>query len=155
MPIVEPIGESDRQREARIALAKKALHLRAINRRTDGNGFISPEDSIAAAREAGVAPPPEVEAEIAVTRLKAGLRHKLTEAQVEAMTAATPEAAEAEAATLAAAPGDAGARTDQPTPAPTGLDNLRQRVVEAERSGDAEQVSAAKGALLQALSDQQ
>ncbi len=58
MPIVEPIGEDDRRRQQRIDLAKKAIWLRERSARTDGNGYISPEDSEAAMVAAGIKPPP-------------------------------------------------------------------------------------------------
>lgn len=133
MPIVEPIDEDQRKKEQRVNLARKALWLREISARTDGGGNISAEAATEAAVAAGVQEPPPTtgtEAEIEIARLRAGVKHGLNQAQVEAMTATTPEQIAEQAAYLAG--GDGG-----PRGAPVGPgDPLAEQIREAEQAGD-------------------
>jgi hypothetical protein len=151
MPIVEPTDESDRRREQRIALARKAIWLRERSARTDANGRISAADNRAAMIAAGIEPPPtqpdpEVAARIA--RLEAAVEHRLTTEEVDSLTGTTAEEIAAEVDALRP-PGDGGARGIMPRSGGPFDEQIR----EAELAGDISAAMSLKTQKLQQISE--
>ena len=150
-PIIEPIGEDERRREARINLARKAIWLRERSARTDANGRISDADNDAAIIAAGIKPPPApVDTGIAarIARLEAGIEHHLTTEEVDGLTGTTPDEIAAEVDALRP-PGDGGPRGAAVDPGAP----IDRAIAEAEQAGDLTRSISLKSQKLQQISE--
>jgi len=145
---------ADRLRKLRDDMATKSRHLLELHDRTDNNGKISPEAANDAAIAAGVreapAPPPPPTDEVRLARLQAAQKHGLTLAQVDAMTATTEAAIEAEAIAITIPPGDGGARGMMPRSGGPFDEQIR----EAELAGDIDAAMSLKSQKLLAVSEE-
>lgn len=152
--IDDPTDPAHRLRKIRDGLAEKGRLLAARRQYIDGNGRITPQDEERALIAAGVRDPRPSEDQAQLAKLRAGIKYGLTADQAEGMAAVTPEAAEAEAARIAAVPGDGGVRTDQPALTNSGLDNLKRQIAEAEQAKDFDTAGRLKVSLLGELRNQ-